>query len=179
MPPLALISSAAMCSTLETVFSEIAMPPVRELRKPSLMVVPEVSIQLGAADLLPATASPARAPQPASTRATVVAMAPVATSVCSRLLGVDICGNSVLVKELGSRHSGWCGGACPCRAAGVPSASPGVSSKMQPAAAGESRLLQSHCSDISRPFQLCNRRSVEAHGPRKCRDFGGVAMSEF
>jgi hypothetical protein len=90
MPPSALISSAAMCSTLETVFSEIAMPPVRELRKPSLMVLPEVSTQLGAADLPLDVSSPARAPQPASTRATVVAKTPVATSVRSRLLVVDM-----------------------------------------------------------------------------------------
>src|SRR3954468_14721853 len=99
MPPPALISSAAMCSTLETVFSEIAMPPVRELRKPSLMVSPEVSTQLGAADLPPDASSPARAPQPASTRATIVAMVPVATSGRSRLLVVDICGTPFLVKE--------------------------------------------------------------------------------
>src|SRR4051794_24803067 len=77
------------------------MPPVRELRKPSVMVFPEVSTQLGAADLPPDAASPARAPQPVSTRATVVAMAPVATSVRSRLLRVDIWGNSVPGKGAG------------------------------------------------------------------------------
>src|SRR5689334_4540106 len=94
MPPSALISSAAMCSTLETVFSEIAMPPVRELRKPSLMVAPEASTQLAAgADPSAAVSSPAREPQPASTRTMDIPMAPVATSARSRLV-MDIGENS-------------------------------------------------------------------------------------
>src|SRR5690349_21932511 len=143
MPPPALISSVAMCSTLETVFSEIAMPPVRELRKPSLMVLPEVSTQLGLADSPPGLTSPAREPQPASTSATVVAMAPVATIVRSRFLVVDICGTPFLVKEAWRRGRGTPDGAdvhVPGRAADVPSVPPGVADKVQPAAAGESKI---------------------------------------
>ena len=121
MPPAALISSAAMCNTLETVFSEIAMPPVRELRKPSLMLSPEVSTQLAAGVLLPDVSSPARAPQPASTRATVVPMAPAATSARSRLLVLDISECSVPIGTVTptSRH----GGSCEIHVRGEPSAS--------------------------------------------------------
>ncbi|MFI5913332.1 hypothetical protein [Dactylosporangium sp. NPDC051541] len=73
---------------------------MREFKKPSLMVLPEVSTQLGPADLLLADASsPARAPQPASMSATVVAKAPVATAVRSRMLVLNIYGNSVPGQE--------------------------------------------------------------------------------
>src|SRR5580765_1994448 len=46
MPPAALISLTAMCSEFETVTSEIAIVPDSELSRPSLIVEPELSMQV-------------------------------------------------------------------------------------------------------------------------------------
>ncbi|GAA0797831.1 hypothetical protein Sya03_59200 [Spirilliplanes yamanashiensis] len=64
-----------------------------------MTVLPEVSTQLGPADAAAGCPSPARAPHPASTRATTVAIAPVAASERRRFLVVVMYGTPFLVKE--------------------------------------------------------------------------------